>query len=318
MKNFSLFCCVIFFFGCRPKQLFEVQLAIANATITNQQLDSTVVILKRRLDLLKDEKATIRVDRPNKQIAIQTSSIRNESEAWYFASAGQVEFSECYTIGEISPMLEKATAALESTSTENKSDKGISDLLAGIEAPENLSDLLSTNPRGASYPDNTPELGVVRQANRERLVKLLSKVSTYFPNNIKFLFGKSGAMSSNGSDNFLAVYAIKTNPENQVDRSCIETVLANTDYEEKPIINIKFNRTGTYRWRLMTKMNINRPIVVSVDGQVFSAPIVLSELSRGDAQISGVFTMQEAESLANAISTGEMPLRLKFKSITKL
>jgi hypothetical protein len=318
MKKVFLFCCVIFFLGCRPRQLFQVQLTIVDATITNEHLDSTVMTLKRRLDLLKDEKAAIRVDRRNKQIAIETFSIKNESDAVYFVSAGRVEFSECYTVGEIYPMLQKAAASLKRDSTENRTDREISDLLAGIQAPENLLDMLITNRTGSSYTENAAELGFLRQANRGKLDKLLSRTAPYYPGNIKFLFGRPDFPSVGSNDSVLAVYAIKTNPDYELGNSCVETVQVNTDHMGKPVIDVNFNRTGAYRWRLMTKMNINRPIVISVDGQVYSAPIVLSEISGGKAIISGGFTVQQAAALANAISSGELPLRLKFKSIRKL
>jgi hypothetical protein len=318
MRKIFLFCCVVSFFGCRPRQSFQVQWGIADVVITNEQLDSTVMILKRRLDLLKDEKAAIRVDRTNRQITIETFSIKNESEARYFASAGQVKFSECYTVGEIYPMLEKAAASFEIGLTENKPDKGIDDLLAGIAAPENVLELLLANRPGSPYPENSAELGFVRQVNKGKLVKLLTKASSFFPGNTEFLFGKPSLPDNSGKDSILIVYAAKSNMENQVDNSCIETVQASTNDMAQAVIGVKFNRTGTYRWRLMTKMNVNRPIVISVDGQVYCAPIVISEIHGGNALITGGYSIQEANLLANAISFRQLPLHLKFNSISKL
>jgi hypothetical protein len=317
MRKIFLFCCVVSFFGCRPRQSFQVQLGIADVVITNEQLDSTAMILKRRLDLLKDEKAAIRVDRTNRQITIETFSIKNESEARYFASAGQVKFSECYIASEIHPVFKHVAELIDHPSEKNTGNFGISDLLTQEHPSDSLFSLLFVNQPGPGYIFNAAEVGFVRMRDTAKLRFLLTQLSPYLPVDINFLYSKMATFGKNIGEEVFALYAAKSVPEAVLDQEFIQTATGGLNSMGKPVIYVKFNQEGSTRWSAITKININRPIVVSVDGQVYAAPTVVSEIAGGNVEISGVFSVKEAESLANAISAGKLPLRLKVKSITK-
>lgn len=53
---------------------------------------------------------------------------------------------------------------------------------------------------------------------------------------------------------------------------------------------------------------------ILVDGHVMSAPAVVSAITGGEAQISGRFVKEDAQSLAAAISSGALPVRLEAES----
>ncbi|MGW1212061.1 protein translocase subunit SecD [Streptomyces sp. NPDC002499] len=55
---------------------------------------------------------------------------------------------------------------------------------------------------------------------------------------------------------------------------------------------------------------------IVLDGQVVSAPSVSSSIAGGSAEISGSFTQEEAQSLANMLSYGALPLTFKEDSVT--
>ncbi|WP_199821235.1 protein translocase subunit SecD [Streptomyces sp. NRRL B-3229] len=55
---------------------------------------------------------------------------------------------------------------------------------------------------------------------------------------------------------------------------------------------------------------------IVLDGQVVSSPTVSSSITGGNAQISGSFTQEEAQSLANMLSYGALPLSFKEQSVT--
>ncbi|MEU5539900.1 protein translocase subunit SecD [Streptomyces sp. NPDC020362] len=55
---------------------------------------------------------------------------------------------------------------------------------------------------------------------------------------------------------------------------------------------------------------------IVLDGQVVSSPFVQSAISGGQAEISGHFTQQEAQSLANMLSYGALPLSFKEDTVT--
>jgi preprotein translocase subunit SecD len=54
-----------------------------------------------------------------------------------------------------------------------------------------------------------------------------------------------------------------------------------------------------------------------LDGLVLSAPVVNEPILNGSAQISGSFTQQEAQSLANSLSYGALPLKFTAPVVTE-
>ncbi|MGW4911515.1 protein translocase subunit SecD [Streptomyces sp. NPDC004270] len=55
---------------------------------------------------------------------------------------------------------------------------------------------------------------------------------------------------------------------------------------------------------------------IVLDGEVVSSPYVQQSITGGQAEISGSFTQEEAQSLANMLSYGALPLSFKTQSVT--
>ena len=70
---------------------------------------------------------------------------------------------------------------------------------------------------------------------------------------------------------------------------------------------MKMNSTGARKWASLTKENIGKSIAIVLDGYVYSFPTVQNEITGGNSQISGNFTMEEAKDLANTLKSGKMP-----------
>lgn len=56
---------------------------------------------------------------------------------------------------------------------------------------------------------------------------------------------------------------------------------------------------------------------IVLDGLVLSAPVVTSPITDGNAQISGDFTAESAESLANSLKYGALPLQFELAEVTQ-
>ncbi len=69
-----------------------------------------------------------------------------------------------------------------------------------------------------------------------------------------------------------------------------------------PEINLEFSEEGKELFAAVTKENLNKRLAIVLDGQVYSAPVIRSEISGGKAQITGSFTEQEANALAAKIN----------------
>lgn len=69
-----------------------------------------------------------------------------------------------------------------------------------------------------------------------------------------------------------------------------------------PVIEITFTDSGAKRFSKVTRQNIGRRLAIVIDGQVYSAPVIRTEIVGGKGQISGSFSEQEARDLAAKIS----------------
>ena len=74
-----------------------------------------------------------------------------------------------------------------------------------------------------------------------------------------------------------------------------------------PEVSMSMNAEGANTWARMTKDNIGKQIAIVLDGMVYSYPTVQSEISGGSSQITGNFTVEEAEDLANVLKSGKLP-----------
>ncbi|MBE6215311.1 MAG: protein translocase subunit SecDF [Bacteroidales bacterium] len=74
-----------------------------------------------------------------------------------------------------------------------------------------------------------------------------------------------------------------------------------------PEVSMSMNAEGANTWARMTKENIGKQIAIVLDGMVYSYPTVQSEIAGGSSQITGNFTLEEAEDLANVLKSGKLP-----------
>jgi SecD/SecF fusion protein len=74
-----------------------------------------------------------------------------------------------------------------------------------------------------------------------------------------------------------------------------------------PEVDMAMNAEGSRIWANMTANNIGKCIAIVLDGMVYSYPRVNSEITGGRSQISGTFTVTEADDLANVLKSGKLP-----------
>lgn len=77
-------------------------------------------------------------------------------------------------------------------------------------------------------------------------------------------------------------------------------------------INIQFKEVGARKFEEATRRNINKPLVVVVNDQLITAPVVLDVISGGKVSISGAFSHDEMQNLV-AYLTGGKPKQLDPK-----
>jgi SecD/SecF fusion protein len=72
-------------------------------------------------------------------------------------------------------------------------------------------------------------------------------------------------------------------------------------------VSMNMNGEGSKTWARLTRDNIGKPIAIVLDNKVMSAPRVITEIKGGQSQITGDFTIKEAQDLANILKSGKMP-----------
>ncbi|MGO4571428.1 protein translocase subunit SecD [Microvirga sp. 2TAF3] len=78
----------------------------------------------------------------------------------------------------------------------------------------------------------------------------------------------------------------------------------------EPIVNFRFNIRGAQRFGQATTENIGRALAIVLDNEVISAPTIQSAITGGSGQISGRFTVQQAQDLAVLLRAGALPAKL--------
>jgi preprotein translocase subunit SecD len=79
---------------------------------------------------------------------------------------------------------------------------------------------------------------------------------------------------------------------------------------KQPIASFWFNGRGTRRFATITQENVGRPFAIIVDDQVLSAPVIREPIVGGSGQISGNFTIEEANNVVTLLRSGTLPGRL--------
>jgi preprotein translocase subunit SecD len=78
----------------------------------------------------------------------------------------------------------------------------------------------------------------------------------------------------------------------------------------EPIVSFRFNTNGARRFAPATQENVGRPFAIVLDNKVISAPVIREPILGGSGQISGGFTVEQANDLAILLRAGALPAPL--------
>ena len=85
---------------------------------------------------------------------------------------------------------------------------------------------------------------------------------------------------------------------------------ARTDFGQfngTPEVSMTMNAEGARQWKRLTSDNIGKSVAIVLDDYVYSFPTVQAEISGGRSQITGNFTINEANDLSNILKSGKLP-----------
>ncbi|MCX4188967.1 protein translocase subunit SecD [Methylophaga sp. OBS3] len=79
---------------------------------------------------------------------------------------------------------------------------------------------------------------------------------------------------------------------------------------QQPVVSFTLDRDGARQFAEMTEKNIGRQLAILLDDEVVTAPVIRSVIAGGRGEISGQFTVSEANSLAVLLRAGALPAPL--------
>ncbi len=78
----------------------------------------------------------------------------------------------------------------------------------------------------------------------------------------------------------------------------------------EPVVHFRFDAAGAKRFGRATQDNVGLPFAIVLDNKVISAPVIREPILGGTGQISGNFSVQEANDLSVLLRSGALPAKL--------
>ncbi|MDO4214401.1 MAG: protein translocase subunit SecDF [Bacteroidales bacterium] len=257
--------------------------------------------------------------------------------------SANLEFWETYTSAEAIPYLQSLDAQLANNGTAAvKEDAEATEETAEVaEAADSTANALAGLKAAASTTENTTaeparateemkaahpllsalQLGgngcVVGVAHYRDTAQVNMALATEAAKSIlpKEMSLKWGVKAFDQKNEFYELYAIKVTERNgkaPLEGSVVTDAKDEFDQFGKAVVSMSMNQEGARIWANLTKNNINRAIAIVLDNYVYSAPNVNSEITGGNSQISGNFTIEDTKDLANVLKSGKMPAPAKI------
>jgi preprotein translocase subunit SecD len=83
------------------------------------------------------------------------------------------------------------------------------------------------------------------------------------------------------------------------------------------VVNVQFSTAGAEKWTELTTAHLQSQVAIVLDNEVVSAPTI-QEVSTNSTQISGDFTADEANQLADQLNFGSLPTTFVVETINEV
>ena len=165
-------------------------------------------------------------------------------------------------------------------------------------------------------------VGIARKEDIPKINDYLNlpEVKAIFPRTLKFMWTVKHA-SWDKSETYYELVAIKTNSDGTPQLTGDVITNARADFGQaggSSEVSMSMNGRGAKIWAKITKENVNRQIAIVLDGDVYSYPNVTGEIQGGNSQISGNFTIAEAQDLANVLKSGKLPISVQVEELNHI
>lgn len=230
------------------------------------------------------------------------------------AIAAPVETTDTAAVAEAAPAEKPAVAA----------EKTLADMLW---SNENMTMTVTTKKEGtkdvqipASQYVGGACIGVVNESDTAAVNRILASAAAkrILPSDLKCRWSVKG-VDKKGV--FFQLVALRTsNGEaalsdvDMIDDASAELNQLSGSYE----VNMTMNSDAAAKWAKVTRDNVGKQVAIVLDEQVYSFPTVNTPIEGGRSQITGDFTVEEANDLVNVLKGGGMSAAVKIVSHTEI
>ena len=94
--------------------------------------------------------------------------------------------------------------------------------------------------------------------------------------------------------------------------SALKSAGVSRDQVGMPSVSFELNSQGANTFAKITRENIGKQLAIMLDNKEQSAPTINSEINGGSGIITGRFSIEEANNLANLLKSGALPVEIKI------
>ena len=213
-------------------------------------------------------------------------------------TSAKLQFWEVGTIQEVFPYLEEMS--------KNVIVKGDS---MGVKKGFNLTKALNLDKLRSNA------VATVKLSDTASVNKILNSeiAKEARPSNLRYVDFMWAYKPQEDAPDYLELYAIKSNASKRAPiDGAVESARVDYDQMRRIVVDMQMDANGTKEWKSLTEKNVGRPIAVTLDNRVYTAPNVNEPIPNGSSQISGNFTEDEAKDLVNVLSAGKLPASAKI------
>ena len=305
------------------EQVIEVIRAESESAISN-----SFNVLRNRIDRFGVTQPNIQKLGNSGRILVELPGVKEpERVRKLLQGTASLEFWATYDNAEIEGFLSEANSvlaeilAVQEPVAEVAEQVAESDDLLAAELQNNANDAaleaeLKRNPLFAVLQPSGARgnacIGYAHYADTAKINKYLAmpQIKSLFPPEFKPMWGVKASPFFAGENVFELVAIKATSRDGKAPLDGGSVTDARVQYGNtggNPEVSMTMNAEGANTWARLTKDNIGKQIAIVLDGMVYSYPTVQNEISGGSSQITGNFTLEEAEDLANVLKSGKLP-----------
>ena len=146
------------------------------------------------------------------------------------------------------------------------------------------------------------------QKGKEREEALLKQAEGKIPEGDQILFER--IVEKDSGQEWLAPYLVKKRV--MLAGDVLSDARVSIGQFNEPYVSVTFDAKGAREFDRITGENVKKRMAIVLDNNIYSAPVIQERISGGRAQITGTFSMDEANNLAIVLRAGALPAPLKI------